>query len=63
MQVGFNGSWTSPLNWNDGGFTLQQRLLALGTIFSVSASNYNDPNDGIAYYLDIASPVVSCPVW
>jgi hypothetical protein len=57
--VGFNGTWTAPLNWNDGAGVLQQRLLATGLIKAVSVSNYNDPNDGISFFIDIAEPLVS----
>ena len=56
--VGFNGSWTAPLNWNDGGSVLQARLLALGAIGALTATNYNDPNDGMAFTVVISSPVV-----
>jgi hypothetical protein len=57
-QLGFNGSWTAPLNWNDGSDILTQRLLALGNIFAVSILGYNDANDGSMFQIAITDPSV-----
>ena len=59
FTIGYNGSWTEPLAWNDNAATLKQRLLALGSLFSISASNSGDANDGSAFVVAISNPIVS----
>lgn len=56
--IGLNGSWTAPLNWNDGPDTIRTRLLSLGMIDSVKVTMQGDANDGLYIVLDIDNPVV-----
>ena len=56
-QIGLNGNWTAPLNWNDGPSTMQAQLNMLG-ITGVAIAQGNNPNDGSYFILDIFNPVV-----
>eukprot|EP00048_Salpingoeca_helianthica_P015090 m.224971 g.224971 ORF g.224971 m.224971 type:complete len:4030 (+) comp16594_c0_seq1:296-12385(+) len=59
FQVGFNGAWAAPMNYNDNGNVMAARLASLN--LTAVASSYNDPNDGIAYSIDISLPVGNLP--
>ncbi len=56
-QIGLDGAWSAPLNWNDNWVAVKQRLQSLG-ITGVSLLQYNDPSDGFIFDIDVSSPVV-----
>jgi hypothetical protein len=56
FRIGYDGIWSTPINWNDDGSVLAARLASINITATVSSSN--NPSDGLRYWIDISLPLV-----